>query len=173
MVDKTAVRAFMVECMSRGWVVEQADCTNAYINARMDQEVYIKMPTGFYDEKGKVRRLLAALYGHPRSGQLWYQILVDFIQEIGFTQSNRDFCFFFSECGNYLLIVYVDDILVSALDTALLADFFSEVGSKYNIRRLGFPQEFTGLQIHRVSPNLVIMHHQAYMHSADGQEIQY
>jgi hypothetical protein len=54
------------EALSRGWIVEQGDVQNAYINADMDEEVYVKMPKGFFTEEGMVRKLMKALVWPPK-----------------------------------------------------------------------------------------------------------
>ena len=157
-IDKSVLRMFLTEAMSRGMVVEQADCKNAYVNAKMEDEEYVKMPKGFFNENGKVRRLYAALYGHPKSGKLWYKLLIKFLTDMGFKRSQRDSCFFFTLGGEYLLIIYVDDILVGADNTGLMDDFFGKLESRFNVKRMGFPANFTGTEIVQLTPNLVVMH---------------
>lgn len=109
-VDRTVLRMFLHEALSRGWIIEQGDVQNAYINAQMDEEVYIKTPKGFFEENGMVRRLLKALYGHPKSGKLWYEKLAGFLATIGLIQSGREPCLFFSE--TCMIIFHVDDFFV-------------------------------------------------------------
>jgi hypothetical protein len=77
---------------------------------------YVKMPHGFYDEKGMVRKLLKALYGHPKSGRLWFNELVGFLQSVGLGQSQRDRCFFLTEDRSLFFLFHVDDFLMAAVD---------------------------------------------------------
>jgi hypothetical protein len=161
-VDRTILRIFLHEALSRGWIIEQGDVTNAYINARMDQEVYVKMPKGFYDEKGFVRKLNRALYGHPRSGKLWYEQLANFLGTFGLIQSQREPCMFFSD--SCMLIFYVDDFLVARPSISFMDIFFNSFGKQYVIRRMGFPREFLGIQIEYFPEyNAAIIHQQNYI----------
>jgi hypothetical protein len=123
---------------------------NAYINADMDEEEYVKMPHGFYEEKGTVRKLLKALYGHPKSGKLWFNNLVAFLGKIGLHQSERDRCLFLSRDKSIFFIFHVDDFLLAAADTSKKDRMIQAVGAKYKIKEMGFPENFVGFQIYKV-----------------------
>ena len=59
-----------------------ADITNAFLNSRLDKEVYCKLPDGF-TQPGKYIKLLRALYGLRRAPRLWQQELSDFLETQG------------------------------------------------------------------------------------------
>jgi hypothetical protein len=161
-VDRTALRIFLHESLCRGWIIEQGDVQNAYINAEMDQEVYIKMPKGFSEEKGLVRRLLKALYGHPKSGRLWYQKIAQFLATFGLQQSQREPCLFISQ--DCMIIFYVDDFLVSRPTGMLVDGFFGNMQQQYTVRRMGFPSEFLGMQIEYFPEiNSAVLHQEKYI----------
>ena len=123
------------------------------------------MPPGFFDDHGKVRLLKAALYGHPRSGQLWFNMLVTILKSMNFVQSNRDRCFFYTENGDYLFEFYVDDFLLGSASDELEQKFFIEFENRnIKIRKLGFPQNIAGLEIYKPpDSNYIIMHQASYV----------
>ena len=82
----------------------------AYLNAEMDEEVYIKLLSICGDDEALVRQLWKALYGHPKAGQLWNKVRVKFLTQRVFTQSVQDKCFFFNLELFIFLILYVDDV---------------------------------------------------------------
>jgi len=43
------------------WEIEQMDIKSAYLQAKLDKEVYMKQPPGFDDHMGQVCQLLLAL----------------------------------------------------------------------------------------------------------------
>jgi hypothetical protein len=131
----------------KGWHIEKADISNAYINADMDDEVYVRLPKGFFQEGNKVRKLLKALYGHPRAGRLWYGKLESFLKGIGMVQSQREPCLFYSKEEGCMLCFYVDDFLIATVNSETLDLFFRDFGNQYKTKRLGFPSEFLGMQI--------------------------
>ena len=82
--------------------MNQADVITAYLNAQMDDEVYIKLPKVCGDYNNYVWRLFKALYGHPKAGQLWNMKFVAFMIAEHFKQSVRDKCFLLPTWQVYL-----------------------------------------------------------------------
>jgi Reverse transcriptase (RNA-dependent DNA polymerase) len=62
----------MLMALAARWDLEirQLDAVNAFLNSKLDEEVYVELPDGF-KLLGKVGRLLRALYGLRRSSLLW------------------------------------------------------------------------------------------------------
>jgi hypothetical protein len=163
-VDKVMMRTFLAEAMARGMVIEQADASNAYLNARMDEEVYIRMPKGFYEEGDMVRRLKGALYGHPRSGQLWYRCLENQLQHFDMVQSGRDMCWYRSQDNGTWVIFHVDDFLAATDGQQGMEIFMGNLSRKFRIKRMGFPQQFVGIEIYRPpQSNFLILHQHNYI----------
>src|SRR5437762_2192741 len=87
-----------------------ADITNAFLNSRLNEDVYCKLPDGF-NQTGKCIKLLRALYGLRRAPRLWQQELSDFLEMQGLRQIKEESCLFTNDDGIFLLF-YVDDILM-------------------------------------------------------------
>ena len=95
MIDKALLRIFFTIAGREHLFMRQADVITAYLNAKMDNEVYIKLPIICGDDNNYVRRLLKALYGHPKARQLWNMKFVAFMIAQNFKQSAREKCFFY------------------------------------------------------------------------------
>ena len=82
-------------------------------------EVYLRLQKFVNDEGYLFCKLLKALYGCMQASKLWFNKLIKFLQQEGYEQSSRDPCVMRKIVGNdvWLLLIYVDDILVIA-DTA-------------------------------------------------------
>ena len=93
-VDKATLRIFFTISGREKLYIRQADVVTAYLNAAMDEEVFIKLLKICSDDSSQVRQLLKALYGHPKAGQLWNNKIVGFMKNEGFIQSVQDKCFF-------------------------------------------------------------------------------
>jgi hypothetical protein len=89
--------------------IVQYDVTNAFVQGRLDEEIYIYMPDGFRS-KGTILKLLRPLYGLRRSGRLWQMDLSSNLTRWGFTKINEEECLFLSK--GIILMFFVDDILV-------------------------------------------------------------
>jgi len=69
------------------WLI---DFTTAYLHAKMPYDIYVKPPPGF-EREGFIWILKKALYGHPESGRLWYDLLAnELIAKQGFTPFTLD-----------------------------------------------------------------------------------
>ena len=63
-------RIAFVLAISNGWLILQYDVKNAFVHADIDEEIYVQLPTGFYNNNNKVYRLRKALYGLKQSPRL-------------------------------------------------------------------------------------------------------
>jgi hypothetical protein len=60
------------------------DINTAYINATLDEEIYMRPPRDFNLPKGKALKLLKSIYGLKQAGLNWYLCISSFLHEIGF-----------------------------------------------------------------------------------------
>ena len=136
------VAAFDLECHS-------ADVTNAFLNAVLDEEVYVKCPPGF-EVRGYVWKLKRALYGLRTAPRAWFKELTSFLSTIGFTPCPEDPCIVFHDSG-IIIFFYVDDFLFigprsQAQEIATLKKVLNE---KYGIKDLGPTSSFLNIKITR------------------------
>ena len=71
----TSVRIIMDLCVRENLFIHQMDVRNAYLNSKIDYEIFVEQPPGFI-KKGKngedlVLKLNKSLYGLKQSGRLW------------------------------------------------------------------------------------------------------
>ena len=105
-----------------GHTIEQCDARQAYIQADLDNGVptYVRLPPEFWPDgkgwekmKDPVVPLKKALYGHPEAGGHWERHLIRIIVTPGGKPvKNHPSVFRFND-KSLLLIVYVDDLLLS------------------------------------------------------------
>ena len=96
--------------------VFQLDVSSAYLNADLEEDVYVKQPPGF-ENPGKgsklVCKLLTGLYGLKQAGRCWNRTFDNFLTEFGLTRSMIDSCCFKSNLSDnrIFICVWVDDII--------------------------------------------------------------
>ena len=146
-VDKTTLRLFFTLVGRKQLFIRQADVVTAYLNAAMPDEVYVKLPSICGDDPTLVRRLLRALYGHPKAGNLWNFDFVNFMLGEGFLQCSRDKCLFFHPTLFFLVVLYVDDLLGACENNTVLKKFWKKLATSFKIRDLGKPTNFLGIEI--------------------------
>ena len=98
-IKQVTVRLVFSIAVSRDWKIHQLDIYNAFLNGILDEEVYMKQPSGFVDSAlpSHMCRLHKSLYGLKQALWVWYSRLSDFLLSIGFHASKVDiFLFIFS-----------------------------------------------------------------------------
>lgn len=92
--------------------LEQLDVPSAFLNAELDEDIYMELPEGF-TIPGKVVKLQKALYGLKQGPRCWWLLVSKFITDtLGYKRSVSDGCFFFrvSQTGHMMyLYLFVDD----------------------------------------------------------------
>jgi histone deacetylase 1/2 len=123
-IKQATVRLVFSIAVSRNWKIHQLDIHNAFLNGVFIEEVYIKQPSGFIDSTfpSYMCRLHKSLYGLKQAPHAWYTHLSDFLLSSGFHASKIDtFLLILSDGTNiFYLLVYVDDILLTGSNSAML-----------------------------------------------------
>ena len=91
------------------------DVEAAFLNAKLDEELYIRAPRGTDAlPKGHVYRLKKSLYGLKQTPRQWNELLRWFlVVDCELTQLWSDECLFYRPQGQHFMLVaiYVDDIV--------------------------------------------------------------
>ena len=124
MIKSTTIRLVLNIVVSQSWPIKQLDVNNAFLQGRLTEEVYTTHPPGFVDadHPHHVCRLHKALYGLKQAPRAWYHELSYHLLKSGFTNSLADTSLFILRRHTSLIymLVYVDDIIVTGNDQALL-----------------------------------------------------
>ena len=91
-------------------LTHQYDAVNAFVNAFLDRDIYMRMPPG-YRRPGRVLKLRKALYELRCSPLLWQRTLSEKLKSLGFKQIPQEPCIFVR--GTIVIFFYVDDIVVA------------------------------------------------------------
>jgi hypothetical protein len=86
----------------------QYDAINAFVNANLDEEVYMKMPPG-QRRHDTILKLNKALYGLRKSPLLWQRELTAALKKLGFKPVPHEPCCL--TFNGILVFFYVDDIV--------------------------------------------------------------
>ncbi|RVW81598.1 Retrovirus-related Pol polyprotein from transposon RE1 [Vitis vinifera] len=148
-----SVRLFISIAASQQWMIHQLDIKNAFLHGDLEEEVYLEQPPGFVaqGEYGKVCRLKKALYGLNQSPRAWFGKFSKEIQAFGMNKSEKDHSVFYkkSAAGIILLVVYVDDIVITGNDHAGISDLKTFMHSKFHTKDLGELKYFLGIEVSR------------------------
>jgi hypothetical protein len=153
--NNTSVKVFLLITAILDLECEQIDVIRAFLNASLEEgdEIYVAQPDGFDDGTGRVCRLLQALYGLRKAPRLWFQALTTVLKQIGFEPLSSDLCVFKYRTKMILLIIYVDDMMISASTKAMIASIREALKEHFELKELGDVKQFLGINITRDRAN--------------------
>lgn len=168
----TTFRFLLIDAAARDRELMQMDVKTAYLNAPMEEEVYMRQPEGFIDatRPHAVCLLIKSLYGTKQAGANWNKEVNSFItRELGYTRSQCDPCLYHRVSrsgGSMLLGLFVDDIISSfdAADADEWTQLKSIFMSKYASKDLGEASLVLGMRLTRDrSRRTIVLDQQSYV----------
>ncbi|KAK6117908.1 hypothetical protein DH2020_048345 [Rehmannia glutinosa] len=107
---------------------------------------------------GQLCHLKRSLYGLKQPSRQWNTELCLKLLAYGFTQSVHDHCLFFLHSGHsfLILVVYVDDVLISGSDEGGIAAVKSYLDRLFTIKDLGYAKYFLGIELARGDKGLFL-----------------
>jgi transposase InsO family protein len=149
-----SIRILLSLAVNFNWTLHQFDVKNAFLNGELHEEVYMSLPPGFEENLGrdKVCRLKKSLYGLKQSPRAWFERFGNVVKKHGFTQSQADHTLFFKHSHEgkiAILIVYVDDIIMTGDDVNEISDLKRRLEAEFDIKDLGKLKYFLGMEFAR------------------------
>ena len=111
-----SIRILLATAAQRGMHVHQMDVHTAFLNGKLEEDIYMSQPDGFVVEgkEEQVCHLHRSLYGLKQSPRCWNRELNCHLLDSGFQQSKADPCVYFRwKNGNLNIVsIYVDDLIL-------------------------------------------------------------
>ena len=106
-------------------------------------------PPGVDTPPGHVCRLRRALYGLKQAPRAWFERFVSVIHAAGFSSSEHDPALFIhiSPRGRTLLLLYVDDMLITGDDDEHISFVKKHLGEQFQMSDLGPLSYFLGIEV--------------------------
>jgi hypothetical protein len=145
----TTVRTLLVVASIRHWSVSQLDIQNAFLNGELREEVYMQPPPGYSVPDGMVCRLQRSLYGLKQAPCAWFEHFAYVLTADGFSPSAHDPALFVhtSSCGRTLLLLYVDDMIITGDDSKYIAFVKARLREDFLMTNLGPLCYFLGIEV--------------------------
>ena len=147
-----AVRLLLALAAVHDLELHVVDVDNAFLNADLDEELYLQQPKGADDGSGRVYRLRKALYGLKQAPRVWNEELGRCLGAAGFKRAHSDDALYllWTRQGGFCFIpTWVDDLMLvsNSLDGINAAKEVLEAG--FSIKDLGEISLYLGMQISR------------------------
>lgn len=167
----TSMRILFALAVRMNWEIHHTDVKTAFLNAFLDETVYMEQPEGF-EQTGPngekmVCRLKRAVYGLKQAPRNWNEELTKFMTQYGFVQSKVDNCIFTlnkSDGTKLIVLVYVDDLITTGNSPEETKTFLQALGSKFKTTNKGELEFYNGIQFTRNrSKKTGMMHQEKYI----------
>ncbi|RVW45480.1 Retrovirus-related Pol polyprotein from transposon TNT 1-94 [Vitis vinifera] len=121
-----SVERFKARLVARDWCLQQLDIKNAFLNGDLEEEVYMEIPPGFEESMAKNQADHTLFVKKSHAGKL------------------------------AILIVYVDDIILSGNDMGELQNLKKYLSEEFEVKDLGNLKYFLGMEVARSRKGIVV-----------------
>jgi histone deacetylase 1/2 len=159
-VKPATIRTVLTLIASKKWPAHQLDVTNAFLHGNITERVHCQQPTGFEDmaHPNAVCLLSRSLYGLRQAPRAWFTRFAEHAISLGFRQCRSDSSLFVYGQGTSMayLLLYVDDIILSASTTALLHKIIANLKSAFAVKDMGPVSYFLGIDVRRTGDGFAL-----------------
>ena len=154
-VKVSTIRLVLAVAAARDYNLTSIDVKQAYLQADLNEDLYMTMPPGLasYDRDGHrlVVKLRKSLYGLKQAGREWGQLLTSFLVNYGFTRSSIDvFMYTFASGSSFIwLCVWVDDCVIVDNCSTMRDAFVSALDARFPLTDKGDLEWILGVKITR------------------------
>lgn len=151
------VRVFLVLALTLNWHTCSIDFSNAFVQAVLEDPVWIHLPRGFRSshQRKTCLRLRKSIYGLCIAPRLWAETLFAALRSEGFIASKNDPCLMMKK--GMLIVIYVDDVGLAAQDPNDIDVLINNLTSRgFELTREGSFSQFLGIKFVRDEANNTI-----------------
>jgi hypothetical protein len=146
----TSIRGVMSIIPIMGWRIHQMDVKTTFLNAIIEEEVYIEKPQGI-EVNGKeshVCRLKKSLYGLKQALRACYFKIDRYLLSMGFTKSEADpnLYYIFVGIDLLILVLYVDNLFLTSAKK-LIVGCKADMEAKFEMKDIGMMHYFLDLEV--------------------------
>ena len=131
--------------------LHQMDVVSAFLNGKVEHEIYIQQPEGFDDKSGRVWRLHKAIYGLKQASRCWNAEVHSTLINLGFAQCRGDTCLYVlnQDPEIVILLLYVDDMVVASTGKRLREWVVDRLLAEYEMKFEGELHWILGMRVTR------------------------
>ncbi|RVW35799.1 Retrovirus-related Pol polyprotein from transposon RE2 [Vitis vinifera] len=120
------IRILLSLAVNQDWCLQQLDIKNAFLNGDLEEEVYMEIPPGFEESMAKNQADHTLFVKKSHAGKM------------------------------AILIVYVDDIILSGNDMEELQNLKKYLSEEFEVKDLGNLKYFLGMEVARSRKGIVV-----------------
>jgi hypothetical protein len=158
-----SLRALISHAAANGLDFQQLDVKTEFLNADLEEEVYLSVPQGVSLNKKEVcLKLKKAIYGLKQAPLAWYNHLSKWLVSVGFSISVADPCVFFRLGDDPVwLFIHVDVIAVFGKN---ISTFKTEIKEEFDMKDMGQADLLLGIKVLH-EPTAIVLSQLHYVNS--------
>jgi hypothetical protein len=151
----TSIRTFLAIACMESWYLESMDVDTAFLNAKVEEEVFVTQPEGFVHLDGKGRplvcKLLKSIYGLKQASHNWNKTIDAWLQDYGLKPTQADSCAYLkrSKTQTLVILLWVDDLIIGGNSQAIIDKFKADISRRFKMKALGELQWILGMEVKR------------------------
>ncbi|KAL0543591.1 hypothetical protein IC582_018691 [Cucumis melo] len=149
----TSIHLFLSIAATYNWPLHQLDIKNAFLHGNLQEEVYMEQLPRFVaqGESDRVCHLRKSPYGLNRAHMRGLVSLVKLLYALVCRRVHLIIMFFYrrSDNGIVLLVVYVDDIVITGNDASGISSLKTFRQGQFHMKDLGQLKYFLGIEVMR------------------------
>lgn len=158
-----SIRLLFSLCVQLDLQYVQFDIATAFLNGKVDEELYLKPPEGLRVGKGKTLKLFKSLYGLKQAPRVWNNAFTDILKEYGMKRCYKDPCVFVKTKPDLIYVsIYVDDGLIFAKNKSVIQNVVDYLSQKLEVKVLDH-NCYLGIEIDRLPDGSIFLHQTRYI----------
>ena len=139
----TSIRTVLCVAGILDWELENMDVNTAFLNADVEEEIYMKQLEGFevYGPNGEelVCKLKKSIYGLRQAARNWHLTIDQWMKEYGFHAAEADTCVYVKREDQEVIVViiWVDDLIIAGSCKSIIRDFKAAISKRFSMKDLG------------------------------------
>ncbi len=125
------------------------DVVTAFFYGFWDENIFVNQPEGYLIDTVLVYHLRKALYGLKQALFVWYTLILEFLQKLGFAKTNSDHKVFLSYDKSTVIPVDMDDLLIIGEDLKIIKGLKNKVSDRFHITDLVSSYHYLGMSVTR------------------------
>lgn len=162
-VKAATIRVVLSIIIALNWDIKQLNVKNAFLHGDLKEKVFMEQPPRFRNPifPNHVCLLKKAIYALKQAPKYWFYKFSSYLFHLGFLCSKADSSLFVqhSSEGTILLLLYVDDIILTGSNSFLLSRILYTLQSHFATKDLGPLHYFLGIEVYRDKDGLFLSQH--------------
>lgn len=136
---------------TKGWEIHHLNVKTTFLHGELIEEVFVLQPEGFKvaGNENKVYKLKKALYVLKQAHRAWNVKLNAILREFKFQRCSKELSLYRKDekDGMLIVVVYVDDLLVTGTSLPSILRFKKEMATKFKMSDPGRLTYYLGIEV--------------------------